>query len=181
MNPKVSLLQPQIFSRLLAIAAPILVGVSNVKAEPTWIRPPKESTSTKGSFSTTFTISKPVSAASLRVAANTKGSVQLNAENLGAAPAVFDVKGKVLPALNTLAIEVSDGKNFPQAIAILSIEFTDGTSLTLESDQNWTFTPATKGAAPAQVTLGQKNSASSDQLCLNRSEVTMPANIAAPA
>ena len=181
MNPKISLLQPQIFSRLLAIASPILVGISSVKAEPTWITPPKESTSTKGSFSTTFTISKPVSAASLRVAASTKGNVQLNAENLGAAPAVFDVKGKVLPALNTLAIEVSDGKNAPQAIAILSIEFTDGTSLTLESDQNWTFTPSTKGAAPTQVTLGQKNSASSDQLCLNQPAVTMPADIAAPA
>ena len=102
MNPKISLLQPQI-SRLLVIASPILIGISSVKAEPTWITPPKESTSTKGSFSTTFAISKPVSAASLRVAASTKGNVQLNAENLGAAPAVFDVKGKVLPALNTLA------------------------------------------------------------------------------
>ena len=174
-------MKPPALLPILSASIACLLLTPSLRAEPVWATSPKGAERNSGTFTKEFEVAGPVKSASLRVATSRSGSVKLNGEPLGSAPARFDLTAAIKPGKNVLSIDASENKNAPRAVAQLLIELADGSKQTVETGEGWMFTSGGKvpfGPVPAAV--AGKYEPNNDVLSLFPPVVTLPADIAVP-
>ncbi len=173
-------MKPHFLPAILSASILTLLSPAASHAEPSWIAGPKTLEANQVTFTREFEVSSPVKSAALKISATRSGNITLNGKAIGAAPGLFDLTSDIKAGKNILQIAASEAKgNRPQAVAILTLQFANGSTEVLESGEGWLAAQTGKAeATPAMV--AKPYEASNDALSLFPPVVTAPADISVP-